>query len=60
MQEQQLVARMPPGAEGFGYDPNPGILYDSVSGERTEILAPSGKQRQFYIEMRDAIWVFLT
>ena len=55
VQEQQLVARMPPGAEGFGYDPNPSILYDGVTGDRTEIPAPSGKQQQFYIEMRDAI-----
>jgi predicted dehydrogenase len=55
VQEKQLVARMPPGTEGFGYDPDPGILYDGASGARTEIPAPAGNQRQYYVEMRDAI-----
>ena len=55
-QERQLQAGMLPQAEGFGYDPDPGILYDGASGERTEIPAPVGNQQMYYAQIRDAIF----
>ncbi len=39
----------------FGYDPDPGIHYDGVTGTRNEIPAPPGNQREYYAGIRDAI-----
>jgi predicted dehydrogenase len=55
LQEAQLMAGMMPWDEGFGVDPDPGILYDGASGEKTEIPAPVGNQPMYYAELRDAI-----
>jgi predicted dehydrogenase len=55
VQEAQLMAGMMPWDEGFGVDPDPGILYDGASGEKTEIPAPVGNQPMYYAELRDAI-----
>jgi predicted dehydrogenase len=55
VQEAQLMAGMPPDAPGFGVDPDPGILYDGASGEKTEIPVPVGDQRPYYVGVRDAI-----
>jgi predicted dehydrogenase len=55
VQEEQLMAGMPPDAAGFGVDPDPGILYDGASGERTRISAPAGDQQPYYAGVRDAI-----
>lgn len=49
------MAGMLPGATGFGYDPDPGILYQGATGERTEVPSPIGNQRRYYIGIRDAI-----
>jgi predicted dehydrogenase len=54
-QEAQLIAGMMPWDEGFGVDPDPGILYDGASGQKTEIPAPVGDQPKYYSELRDAI-----
>jgi predicted dehydrogenase len=55
VQEAQLIAGMLPDAPGFGVDADPGILYDGATGERTEIPAPVGDQRPYYVGVRDAI-----
>jgi predicted dehydrogenase len=55
VQEKQLVVKMKPSEEGFGYDPDPGILYDGATGEQTKTLTPAGCQQMYYIGIRDAI-----
>jgi predicted dehydrogenase len=55
VQEGQLVARMKPDAEGFGYDPDSGILYDGATGKQTKTPTPAGCQQKFYLGIRDAI-----
>ncbi len=55
VQEKQLAAGILPGSEGFGNDPDPGILFDGATGESTEIPAPPANQIGYYIGMRDAI-----
>lgn len=56
LQERQLVAGTPaPNSPGFGDDPDPGILFDGATGERTEIPMPPADQTGYYIGMRDAI-----
>jgi predicted dehydrogenase len=54
-QEKQLMAGMIPGTPGFGYDPNPGILYDGATGQQTETPSPVGNQQMYYVGIRDAI-----
>lgn len=54
-QERQLMAGMLPDATGFGYDPDPGILYQGATGERTAVPSPVGNQRMYYVGIRDAI-----
>jgi len=55
VQERQLIAGMLPGSVGFGYDPDPGILYDGATGEQRHVLCPVGNQQMYYIGIRDAI-----
>lgn len=55
VQEPQLVAGMLPDDPAFGIDPQPGVLIDGATGSRQEIPAPKGDQRQYYIDIRDAI-----
>jgi predicted dehydrogenase len=55
VQEKQLVAGMRPDADGFGVDPNPGILYDGTTGEQTEIPAPVGNESAYYVGIREAV-----
>ena len=55
VQETQLKEGMVPGSPGFGYDPDPGLLYDGETGRRTEIPAPSGNQQMYYMQIRDAM-----
>ena len=55
VQETQLKEGMAPGSPGFGYDPDPGLLYDGETGGLTEILAPPGNQQMYYMQIRDAI-----
>jgi predicted dehydrogenase len=56
VQEKQLVAGVAPVASGFGDDPDPGILYDGATGERTTIPAPAANQLGYYVGIREAIW----
>jgi predicted dehydrogenase len=55
VQEKQLMAGMKPGEQGFGYDPDSGILYDGATGEQTRTPTPGGCQQMYYIGIRDAI-----
>lgn len=55
VQEKQLVEGMVPGTQGFGNDPDPGILFEGATGQRTEIPVPPADQIDYYIGMRDAI-----
>ncbi|WP_443025536.1 oxidoreductase [Sphingomonas sp. PB4P5] len=54
VQEQQLLAGMTPGADGWGADPDPLILHDGNGGQR-EIAATPGDQRLFYAHLVDAL-----
>jgi predicted dehydrogenase len=55
VQEQQLVSGMLPDDPAFGVDPDPGILIDGETNSRTEIAAPRGNQRKYYVDIRNAI-----
>lgn len=55
VQEAQLKEGMTPGSPGFGYDPDPGVLYDGETGRRTEIPAPVGNQQMYYAQIRDTM-----
>jgi predicted dehydrogenase len=55
VQEVHLQAGMLPDAEGFGYDPDPGILYTGANADRTEIPVPRGNERMYYVGIRDAV-----
>jgi predicted dehydrogenase len=55
VQEQQLMNGMLPLDPGFGYDPNPGIIYDGATGTQTETPSPAGNQREYYVGIRDAL-----
>ena len=56
VQEKQLVAGMLPGSDGFGFDPDPGILYEGATGKQTKIPAPPVNQAEYYIGIREALW----
>lgn len=56
VQERQLVAGMLPGSAGFGYDPDPGILYEGATGKQTKIPAPAANQAGYYLGIREALW----
>lgn len=55
VQERQLMNGMLPSDSKFGYDPNPGIVYDGATGEQTEVPSPVGNQSGYYAGIRDAI-----
>jgi predicted dehydrogenase len=55
VQESQLMNGMLPDDPAFGYDPDPGILYDGATGTRTEVPSPTGNEREYYAGIRDAI-----
>jgi predicted dehydrogenase len=55
VQEQQLVSGVLPNDPAFGIDPNPGILINGDTGSRTEIPAPKGDQRMYYVDICNAI-----
>lgn len=55
-QEKKLVEGVIlPGTPAFGEDPDPGILLDGATGQRTEIPVPHADQIGYYIGVRDAI-----
>lgn len=55
VQEPQLVSGMLPDDPSFGIDANPGVLINGETGAREEIAVPRGDQRQYYVDIRDAI-----
>ena len=55
VQEQQLISGMLPDDPTFGHDPNPGIVYDGATGKQTEVPAPIGNHRGYYLGIRDSI-----
>jgi predicted dehydrogenase len=55
VQERQLMSGMLPEDPHFGYDPNPGIVYDGATGKQTEVPSPVGNQREYYVGIRDAV-----
>jgi predicted dehydrogenase len=55
VQEQQLVSGMLPSDPAFGVDTQPGIVINGETGSRTEIAAPKGNQRMYYVDISDAI-----
>jgi predicted dehydrogenase len=56
VQEKQLVAGVRPSSPGFGDDPDPGILYEGVTGRQTKIPAPAVNQAEYYVGIREALW----
>lgn len=55
VQERQLMSGMLPDDPNFGYDPNPGIVYDGATGAQTEVPSPIGNQLGYYMGIRDAV-----
>lgn len=55
VQEPQLVSGMLPDNPAFGIDPLSGVVIYGETGRREEIAAPKGDQRQYYVDIRDAI-----
>jgi predicted dehydrogenase len=55
VQEPQLISGMLPDDPAFGVDPHPGILINGETGSRTELPAPKGDQRIYYVDICDAI-----
>jgi predicted dehydrogenase len=55
VQEQQLLAGLEPGSDGWGIDPDPMILHGRGDGSGTEIRAPAGRYRDYYGAIRDCI-----
>jgi predicted dehydrogenase len=55
VQEPQLMKGMLPSDPGFGIDPDPGVLVDGATGQRTLIAAPAGNQQMYYAGILEAI-----
>lgn len=55
VQESQLVKGMVPGADGWGDDPKPSLLFDGTNPAPTRLNVPPGDYREFYSQMRAAI-----
>jgi predicted dehydrogenase len=55
VQERQLISGMLPDDPAYGYDPDPGIVYDGATGEQKEVPSPVGCEREYYVGIRDAI-----
>lgn len=53
-QEAQLLAGVIPGSESWGEDSDAMVLFNA-RGEASAIPAPKGDQRQYYINVRDAL-----
>ena len=53
-QESQLLAGVVPGSESWGHDDDSLVVFDASSQPR-EIPSPQGDQRQYYINVRDAL-----
>lgn len=55
VQEGQLIKGTRPGAEGWGVDPSPSLLYDGTGAPPIEIALPAGDYQQYYEGIRAAI-----
>jgi predicted dehydrogenase len=53
-QEAQMLAGQRPGSSGWGEDPDP-LLHFDAEGKEHHRPAPSGDQRRYYVELRDAL-----
>ncbi|WP_430493401.1 oxidoreductase [Enterobacter mori] len=53
-QEAQLLAGVIPGSESWGEDSDDMVLFDAA-GDATRLKTPKGNQRQYYINVRDAL-----
>lgn len=53
-QEAQLLAGVIPGSESWGEDSDDMMLFDAT-GDATRLKTPKGDQRQYYINVRDAL-----
>ncbi|WP_421512243.1 oxidoreductase [Enterobacter sp. JS8-1] len=53
-QEAQLLAGVIPGSESWGEDSDDMVLFDAA-GDATRLETPKGDQRQYYINVRDAL-----
>ncbi|WP_437749802.1 oxidoreductase [Enterobacter mori] len=53
-QEAQLLAGVVPGSESWGEDSDDMVLFDAT-GDATRLKTPKGDQRQYYINVRDAL-----
>lgn len=53
-QEGQLLAGVIPGSESWGEDSDDMVLFDAA-GDSTRLKTPKGDQRQYYINVRDAL-----
>jgi predicted dehydrogenase len=53
-QEGQLLAGVIPGSESWGEDSDDMVLFDAA-GDATRLKTPKGDQRQYYINVRDAL-----
>lgn len=53
-QEVQLLAGVVPGSESWGEDSDDMVLFDA-NGETTRLKTPKGDQRQYYLNVRDAL-----
>jgi hypothetical protein len=47
---------MLPDSVGFGYDPDPAVLYEGATRKQTKIPAPAANQAAYYIGIREALW----
>jgi predicted dehydrogenase len=54
-QEGQLVSGQKPGSPGWGRDPDPLILLAGEGEAPTELAAPAGNYRDYYLAIRDAL-----
>ncbi|MGI8402331.1 MAG: oxidoreductase [Gemmatimonadaceae bacterium] len=55
IQEDQLRAGLLPDAPGWGMDPDDAVLYSGASGDSRAIKAARGDQREYYVELREAL-----
>ncbi|WP_276852507.1 oxidoreductase [Enterobacter oligotrophicus] len=53
-QEVQLLAGVIPGSEHWGEDSDDMVLFDA-NGETSRVKTPKGDQRQYYLNVRDAL-----
>jgi len=53
-QEAQLLAGVIPGSESWGEDSDDMVLFNAA-GDATRLKTPKGDQRQYYINVRDAL-----